>query len=639
MKFNKILLLLFLIVTLSCSHNNGRTDDNLLFKRLSEKESGIGFVNRLTENDSVNYFNYGYMYMGGGVAIGDVNNDGLEDVYFTGNMVKNKLYLNKGGLKFEDISKTAKIEGGEEWTTGVTMVDINADGWLDIYVSVSGIWTTTKNILYLNKGVDSNGVPVFENVAETFGIADEGNSVQATFFDYDNDEDLDLYVINYPVTHFKTTVPQYSRMMKKVTDLQSNTLYRNNGNNTFTDVTDETGLKSFGLSLSAAIGDYNSDGWMDIYVSNDFASPDNFYINNKDGSFTDRVSQTVNQTAFFGMGSDVADFNNDGLLDLFQLDMTPEDNRRSKANMQSMNVEMFEQMKEYEFHTQYMQNALQLNMGNSAANVPRFSNIPRLAGVSLTDWSWGTLLADFDNDGLKDIFVTNGVRREINNKDFFKSGNDKYSLADTKKLDLVSIIEEIPSEKIANYAFKNNGDLTFKNTSEEWGLDHKGFSNGTAYADLDNDGDLDLVINNLDETSFIYENTLDKKQNKYLQLYIEGASQNPKGIGIKVFIFHKGKKQFQELQNSRGFQSSVSFKLHYGVGNIEYIDSIAIEWPDAKTQKLYNVKTNQKLLLNYKAGIKFTDSHKSNHSEKFFENINQRSGIDFKHHENNFDDY
>ncbi|WP_299553806.1 VCBS repeat-containing protein [Seonamhaeicola sp.] len=641
MKFRYYIIILVVTMCFSCLEKKGVFSiSDELFVDMDSKASGIDFSNILTENDSINYFNYGYMYMGGGVAIGDINNDGLEDIYFTGNMVENKLYLNKGELNFEDVTKVSGVGAKTNiWITGVTMADVNADGWLDIYVSVSGIWADTKNLLFVNKGLDDNNVPVFSEEAEQFGIADLGHSVQGTFFDYDNDGDLDLYVINYPPTDFRTTVPEYHRLMQNVTDEQSNTLYRNNGDNTFTDITEASGLLSFGLSLSAAIGDYNSDGWQDIYVSNDFASPDNFYFNNGDGTFTDQIKKTTNQTAFFGMGSDVADFNNDGLLDFFQLDMTPEDNRRSKANMQSMNVQMFDQMDHFGFHTQYMHNTLQLNVGNDENKLPLFSNIPRLGGVALTDWSWAALFADFDNDGWKDLYVTNGTRREINNKDYFKKIGKQYGKKKKEGTNLLPLIEGIPSEKIENYAFKNNKDLTFSKIAKKWGLDHKGFSNGAAYADLDNDGDLDLVVNNIDEMSKVYKNTTsESKTNNYLKVNLKGTEKNLLGVGAKVYLYNNGSVQVQQAVNSRGFQSAVPSILNFGVGEAVTLDSIKVIWPDGEQQTVTLIKTNTQIDLSHANSALNRPSEKTETSA-LFKDITNDMELNHAHQENKFDDY
>ena len=633
-----IFLLIIILACYSCTDTHTNSLGNRLFTELDAKQTGITFINKLTESDSINYFKYGYMYMGGGVSTGDLNNDGLDDIYFTGNMVENKLYLNRGNLNFEDVTAESGLISQNLWHTGVTMADVNADGWMDIYVCVSGIWASKKNLLYINQGLNDNGIPVFKERAIDYGLADEGQSIQATFFDYDNDNDLDVYVVNYPVTSYRTTPKQYVDMMNNVTDQESNTLYRNNGNNTFTDVTEIFGLKSFGLSLSSAIGDFNDDGFMDIYVSNDFATPDNFYFNNGDGTFTDHIKETINQASFFGMGTDVSDFNNDGLLDLFQLDMSTKDNRRSKANMQSMNIGLFEMMDKHDFHTQYMENALQLNIGSNESNLPQFSNISRLANVSLSDWSWAGLFADFDNDGLKDLFVTNGTKKEINNKDYLHKINEEHkNVKDLNSVNLVKLVNEMPSEKIANYAFKNNGNLTFDDVSEDWGLGLQGFSNGTAYADLDNDGDLEIIVNNLDSESKIFKNNAGELSNKnYLKISFKGHENNPAGIGTRVELYSEKGIQMQELMLSRGFQSSVSPNLHFGLGDHASMDSLVVTWPDGISQTLTDITANNHLVVDY-SSASFNRRKKEETKDKVFENIS--SDLDHIHTENYFDDY
>ncbi|HFA48121.1 MAG TPA: CRTAC1 family protein, partial [Bacteroidetes bacterium] len=539
------------------NHSEDAKNMQPIFQKLSPSESGITFSNNLKEDSVINYFTYPYIYMGGGVAIGDFNNDGLQDIYFTGNMVSNKLFLNKGNLNFEDITDISGTGGDSRWATGATTADVNADGWLDIYVSVSGKFATTKNMLFINNGLNNNGIPTFTEGAEKRGIADEGHNTQGVFFDYDKDGDLDLYVANYPPTHFKTPNYSYQIFIEKKAPEKSDKLYQNNGDGYFKDITKEAGLLNFGLSLSATVGDFNQDGWDDIYVSNDFATPDYFYINNGDGTFTDKIKEATKHTAYFGMGADAADFNNDGLLDILQMDMTPADNRRNKANMASMNIPAFWEIVSMGMHYQYMQNTLQLNNGTDQNGLPHFSDISRLAGMSSTDWSWAALFADLDNDGWKDVFITNGTRRDINNKDYFKK-IEKASYQVKKSFKKLDLTLNMPSEKVGNYAYKNNGDLSFTSIIKDWGLAHEGFTNGAAYADLDNDGDLDMVINNIDEPAIVFKNkTSDLNAGNYLRFKLTGSDKNLFGIGTKILLKNKNQIQYQELTLSRGFQSSV----------------------------------------------------------------------------------
>ncbi len=558
-----------------------------VFREIASSTSDITFTNTLTETDSLNYFTYGYLYMGGGIAAGDINNDGLIDLYFTGNMVPNALYLNKGDLQFENISVSAGVAGDDRWYTGVTMADVNNDGFLDIYCSVGGRSGIKTNQLFLN-----NGDETFSERAEQFGLAEDGNSVQTTFFDYDKDGDLDAYVANYPPTPFDAPNQYYSYKMQSPKTIETDKLFRND-NGQFTDATEASGVTSFGLSLSATVGDMNNDGWPDIYVSNDFSTPDLFYINNKNGTFSEVVKEVTKQTSFFGMGTDIADVNNDGWLDIFQVDMTAKDNRRSKSNMASMNPKLFWNTVGSGFHYQYMQNSFQLNNGILNDTLPDFSNIARLTGTSSTDWSWAPLFGDFDNDGHKDLFITNGIRREINNRDYFigykKAGKPKDSLLERSLA--------IPSEKIDNFMFRNTGNLDFEEVNDAWGISHKGFSNGSVYADLDNDGDLEIVTNNIDEPAKLYEN-LNPNANNFLSLDFKGSVNDVFGSSVKVYLYlEDGHFQFQEMTFTRGFQSSVAPRLHFGVGKIAQIDSVAIQWPNGDTEIKTAVKTNQLLTV------------------------------------------
>ena len=593
----------------------------ILFSKLQPSETGVDFTNKLSETHTYNYFTYPYMYLGGGVSIGDINNDGLEDIFFTGNMVPNRLYLNKGNLQFEDISQSAGITGDERWYSGTTMVDINGDGFLDIYCSVSGKNGPHNNVLYVN-----NQDNTFTEKANEFGIDCDGISMHATFFDYDKDGDLDLYIINYPPTSFTAPVEYYHYMLDNHPQEDSDRLYRND-NGHFTDVTDEAGVRNFGLSLGVVASDVNNDGYQDIFVSNDFNAPDFLFINNQDGTFTNQIDTILQQTSFFGMGADIADFNNDGWVDIFQLDMSAEDNFRSKANMSSMDPDAFYKSVDLGLHHQYMQNSLQLNNGNRVGELPLFSNVARLAGVSSTDWSWGGLLADYNNDGWKDLFVTNGIRRDVNNKDFYaehreffdKMENDPNYKGKEEEVELLNYLEGLPSEKLSNYLFINNGDLTFKNMAESWGMEEKTFSNGVAFSDLDNDGDLDLVINNLEDIASIYRNN--SAENSYLQVDLQG---NGKVLpnGSKVSVYTPAGLQVQEHNTVRGYLSSVSPILHFGLGQQQKIDSVLVQWPNGMTTKLTDVRADQKLIIKFEEGpIAKAEPSASGQGPKRFETI------------------
>ncbi|MGI9532334.1 FG-GAP-like repeat-containing protein [Lutimonas sp.] len=621
--------LFFLVITIlliSCTKTE-KLNNERLFRQVDASESSIDFANNLTENDSLNYLAYAYIYMGGGVSAGDLNNDGLIDLYFTGNMVENKLYMNKGNLEFEDISESAGVAGDDRWFTGVTMADVNNDGFLDIYCSVAGKFNPKENLLFIN-----NGDMTFTEKAAEYGIADIGNTIQSTFFDYDLDGDLDLYVANYPPTNFNAPNNFYAFKMSNPKDVETDKLFRNDGDH-FTDVTTEAKVRSFGLTNSCTVGDLNQDGWPDLYISNDFNVPDFLLINNQDGTFSEHSKKLTKQTALYGMGVDIADFNNDQLLDIIQMDMTPGNNRRSKANMAGMNPDLFWGTVNAGFHYQYMQNQLQMNNGNVQDSLPAFSNVARIAGLATTDWSWAPLFVDLDNDGWKDIYISNGTRREINNKDYFNNLKKNPVKGNFLEKTLA-----IPSEKVDNFVFKNNGDLTFDKMNESWGIEFPGWSNGCVYADLDNDGDLEIVLNNIDDKAAIFENFSSDKNNS-ITIKFNGPEKNTSGLGVKTWVKTAELTQFQELTLTRGFQSSVAPQLHYGLGQDENVQEIKVQWPDGKMEVLKNVAANQFLTIDYKNGA-FDEAPVITDNIKLFKTEqNTNIVLAHKHAENVYNDF
>jgi hypothetical protein len=581
-----------------------------LFTLLAPEKTKVDFSNTLTEGLNTNVLMYEYFYNGGGVAVGDLNGDGLDDIYFTGNMVSNKLYLNKGNMVFEDITSQAAVGGREKpWKTGVTMADVNGDGKLDIYVCYSGNVSaeSLRNQLFINKGNDTAGTPQFEEKAGQYGLADPSNSTQAAFFDLDKDGDMDMFLLNHnpkslPILDEASTAD----ILSKDDPVIGVRLFRNDpkgGEPLFTDITKKAGIHSSPLTYGLGIGiaDVNQDGWQDMYISNDYSVPDFLYINNKNGTFTDVLDQSIGHTSHSSMGSDIADFNNDGLPDIFTLDMLPEDNRRQKLLAGLDNYELFDFNVKVGFHHQYMRNMLQMNEGvTKGSKAPVFSEIGQLAGVSNTDWSWASLFADYDNDGWKDLFITNGNLRDFTNMDFVKFMGDhlKRIEGQVKREDVLNLVYQMPSSNMKNYLFKNGGNLTFKNVADSWGVGEVSNSGGAAYSDLDNDGDLDLVVNNINKPAFIYQNDGNKLlKNNYLRISLKGAAQNTLGAGAKITIYQKGKKQFLEQMPTRGYQSSVSPVLHFGLGKETSIDSLNVTWLSGKQQKLVSPKINQLLVL------------------------------------------
>ncbi|TWR31122.1 RNA-binding protein [Mucilaginibacter pallidiroseus] len=579
-----------------CLAHTGAFAQQTLFKLLPQAQTGVKFSNDIVEKESLNVLSYEYFYNGGGVATGDINNDGLPDLLFTANMKPNKLYLNLGGLKFKDITRDASplLEGrAGAWKTGVTMADVNGDGLLDIYICYSGKTDneTRSNQLFINKGNNK-----FSEEAKAYGLADPGYSTQAAFFDYDNDGDLDMFLLNHNIK--KIDNMELARYKNETDQLAGNRLYRND-NNKFTDVSKEAGIiqnpLTFGLGV--AIADINKDGWQDIYVTNDYNEPDYIYINTHDGKFAEQSKDMVRHMSHFSMGADIADFNNDGLPDILTLDMMPEDNHRQKSLQLQENYESFALMQSQGLYNQYMRNMLQLNNGDGT-----FSEIAQLSGLSNTDWSWCPLIADFDNDGYKDIFISNGYLRDYTNKDFLRYWGDykiKKAMAAEPFL-LMDLVMAMPSTPVSNYGFKNNRDLTFTNKKKDWGLDQQGISSSAVYVDLDNDGDLDLIVNNINEPASIYQNTASEvNKTSYLTIKLKGTGKNTNAIGAKVYVYSAGNTQYQEVNPNRGYLSCMSTNLNFGLGAATTADSVRIIWPDQSAELLKNVKLNQLLTVKY----------------------------------------
>lgn len=584
-----------------------------LFTSLSASKTGVTFVNKVEENDQYNVLSYMNIYTGAGVAAGDIDNDGFVDLYFSGNQTSGKLYLNQAAeanqeITFLDITEQAGVQTNR-WCTGVSMVDINQDGWLDIYINVSGNakFGNMANLLFINNGISKKtGTVTFTESAKAYGLAETRQTMNASFFDYDNDTDLDVFLITNPADEMITGVNTVKERLVNGESEGTDILYRNNGNNTFTDVSKQAGILIEGYSLGASISDVNQDGFQDIYVSNDFLTNDILYINNGDGTFTDKISSYLKHTSFASMGNDIADFNNDGLADIFVLDMLPEDNYRKKMLIPAAGYDKFNLLLKKGYTPQYTRNTLQLNNGIETTvkgNETSFSDIAFLAGVSSTDWSWSALLADYDNDGDKDLMVTNGFYRDLGDLDYinyqFKSASP-MGTEESKRKEKLQAIHSLVKVPLNNYLYENNGDLTFANRIEDWGFDDPSFSNGACYADLDNDGDVELVINEFNDVARIYENRSNTlRSNNYLTIELVGQSPNRQAIGSKVWVYTKGKMQFQELNPYRGYESTVETRLHFGIGTAQRVDSVVVMWANQQKQVLLAPSINQGIKINY----------------------------------------
>jgi hypothetical protein len=645
MKCGEILTFLFILSFVWACNEVEQTHEQpgkVLFTKLSSDETNVSFVNKIEDREDFNIFKYRNFYNGGGVAIGDINNDGLPDIYFTANMEKNRLYLNKGDFTFEDITDKAGVGGNKPWSTGVVMADVNGDGFLDIYVSNAGNMEGNNhdNDLYIN-----NGDLTFTERAVEFNLAKSGFSTHASFFDYDKDGDLDVYLLNnsnIPVSSLGYAADRD----KRASDWESvperfrgvgDVLLRND-NGKFVDVSEEAGIYGslIGFGLGVMVCDINGDTYPDIYISNDFYERDYLYINQQDGTFKEQIKDWTSHLCLSAMGVDIADINNDGLQDIFITDMMPEEEVRTKSVMEFENYDVFKLKQSRDFYQQYIQNTLQLNNGNNT-----FSEIAYYSGVAKTDWSWAGLMFDMDNDGYKDIYVTNGIIHDLTDIDFVDFMADEVirnMVLTGEKKDISTIIDKMPVVALSNYTYKNNKDFSFTNISKEWGLDIPSFSNGCAYGDLDGDGDLDLVVNNVNMEAFVFRNEARQLlQNNYLQFQLTGQGNNAFAIGSVVRLFIKDEVLIQELMPSRGFQSSMDYILTFGLGEHVIIDSASILWPDKKVTMLKDIKVNQKLTLSQQDAKPYEILKVKPTVKTFFQEVPQSALA--PHIEDHFDDF
>lgn len=624
------LIIVSLLLLVSCQKSD------TLFKLKSPEETGIDFNNLITESDSFNILTDEYIFNGGGVAVADFDQNGLPDLFFTGNQVSNRLYLNQGQFKFKDISEAAGIKAADRWCTGSVIVDINLDGLPDVYVAAAmkkGLGER-NNLLFVNQGKDADGNVTFKEMAAQYGIADPGNSMGAAFLDYDLDGDLDLYVLNNEQVIAKPT-----NFRTKITDgsaVNNDTFYKNNGDGTFTNVTLEAGITFEGFGLGLAIGDVNNDGWPDIHVSNDYITNDILYINNQNGTFSNKTKEYLKHQSQFSMGSDLADFNNDGMLDLITIDMLGEDSYRKKTTIGKNVYQTYINNEQFGYEYQHVRNMVHLNNG---PGVP-FSEVGMVAGVYQTDWSWAPLFVDVDNDGKRDLLITNGFPRDITDKDFANYRADVGSIASVRQL-----LDSIPIVKIPNYSYRNLGDLKFEDSGEAWGLNQPSFSNGAVLADLDLDGDLDYVVNNINDPAFVFENKLNEKKKApaYLRIKLKGPKQNPEGLGTKVWAkTPTGEFLFQEMQVVRGYMSSTESIIHFGLDSLSAVEELHVIWPDGKEQKLSKVAANQVIEIAYqdaKAGAGTLAVWNQGVVAPLFAEVSDSLGIQYIHQEEDKIDY
>lgn len=624
-----LVFLCLLMIVSSCK----REKDLKLFTELSSRDTGIKFKNLVRETEQFNVLTYGYFHQGGGVAVGDVNNDSLPDIYFTGNMMASKLYINKGDWEFEEISEKAGVRAEELWNTGTTMADVNGDGWLDIYVcrSAANDPDNRKNLLFIN-----NGDLTFTEKAESFGLADRGYSTQASFFDYDNDGDLDMFLLNHSTQEYAGFSRVTGNFKNRKNAFLGSKLFRNDGAR-FTDVTESAGIINnvLGFGLGVTVTDVNNDNWLDIYISNDYNEEDYFYINQRDGTFKESLKDHFGHVSFFSMGADAADINNDLKPDIITLDMLPENSYNQKMILGPENYEKYRELLSNGFFPQTMRNMLHLNQGNGY-----FSEVGQLAGISNTDWSWSVLAADYDNDGWKDLLITNGYMRNYLDMDFLSYVvGEKVNLQQAnKEVILLDLINKMPPIQVQNYLYKNNGNLTFTKTSDEWGMENNTVSNAAAYADLDNDGDLDLIICHTNAEVSIFRNNSDVlNKHNFLKVKFRGDEKNIFGTGAKVILYTAENHLHQEMIPVRGFQSSGNHELVFGLGKINTIDSLTVIWPDSGVQTLYKVKVNTMLWLLQQEAQKLKPQN--NFQPKIFLEETGNLGIKFSEAKNSILDF